>query len=535
MKYESNQIEKMKKALSFDAIRRALFENYESIYVIDVNSAAYICYYESSAFQAFHLENEGNNFFEALAMQIPKTIWVEDREYVLKKLDKDRIIEALASEPVYSFVYRLSIDGQPVYHKIRIIQEEVENRELFMLGVRNVDEAFRKDKEQTEEMAFLQYKNREKNKQLTSLQQKNDLHLEAILASALGYVEANLSRNQVVECSPFFQKKGESPFEKCERAQIPCNYSIHEEWVCKNQVVRNADSYERISNRNYLMDCYSRGEKRASVSFSAKTGHGGEMPCKKVFYLYQDYVSGDIFAFCLVYDLTGRQRQEKEMQELKEALRMSRIRNFTSQMQPHFLYNALGSIQEIVLEDPEYAYKLIGDFSVHLRSCIRAMTNDALIPFSQELENIRAYVNIEQMRFGNKLKIVYDIETDDFPIVPLSVQPVVENAIRHGIYQRGKQGGTVTIRTKEDNFQRIIQIKDDGVGFDTSCLTAEEAGNTTDSTGLSNVVFRLEKIMNAKIQIHSEVNVGTNVIITLPVKQWTGQGGAEKKDENNYR
>ena len=513
------QIKKMKEALSFDAIRKALFENYESIYVIDVDTSEYVCYYESETFQAFHLAGEGDDFFADLTINVPETVWHEDQDYLLQKLSKEAIDQGLKEKSVYSFVYRLSKEGVPVYHKNRIISENVNGRQFYMLGIRNVDEAFRRDRDQMRRVAVLQHKNRENKRELTSLQQKNELHLEAILASALGYIEANLSYDLVTDCSPFFKTKGESPFEKCERLQMPCSYSVHEEWVCDNQLVRNAEEYRRISDRTYLTDCYARGEKRASVSFSAQIGDDGEIPCKKVFYLYQDYVSGDVYAFCLVYDLTGNQRHEKEMRELEEALRMSRIRNFTSQMQPHFLYNALGSIQEVVLEDPEYAYKLIGDFSIHLRSCIRAMANDDLIPFSQELENIRAYVNIEKMRFGDKLNIIYDISGEDFSIVPLSVQPVVENAIRHGIYQRGKEGGTVIVRTRQEKRQRIIQIKDDGVGFDTSTLGRIKAGNMKDSAGLNNIIFRLEKIMNANVRIHSKPGKGTDVIISIPVNK----------------
>jgi len=195
---------------------------------------------------------------------------------------------------------------------------------------------------------------------------------------------------------------------------------------------------------------------------------------------------------------------------------MSRIRNFTSQMQPHFLYNALGSIQEIVLDDPEYASKLIGDFTIHLRSCIRAMANDAPLPFDQELANIRAYVNIEKMRFGAKLKVVYDIPAVDFRILPLSVQPLVENAIRHGIYPRGSRGGTVTIRSRETADAWIVEVEDDGVGFDAREACGEGTAKPKDSTGLKNLTFRLDKVMHASVAIHSVKDLGTKVTITLP-------------------
>jgi Putative regulator of cell autolysis len=195
---------------------------------------------------------------------------------------------------------------------------------------------------------------------------------------------------------------------------------------------------------------------------------------------------------------------------------MSRIRNSTSQMQPHFLYNALGSIQEVLQEDPQYASELIEDFTIHLRSCIRAMNSDAPQPFSMELDNIRAYVNIERMRFGEKLKIRYEIETDDFPIVPLSVQPLVENAIRHGIYQKGPAGGTVVLRTRDAGNAWQVEVEDNGVGFDVNAYRREAKSGKRDSTGLKNIIFRLDKVMHAHVDIVSTVGSGTKVTVTIP-------------------
>jgi LytS/YehU family sensor histidine kinase len=279
----------------------------------------------------------------------------------------------------------------------------------------------------------------------------------------------------------------------------------------------NAAKYREVSSREYLIRCFERGEKRASVSFSTRSPRRSvPQPCRQVFYLYRDNASGHILCFAVIYELTEEQRQEKEREELENALHMSRIRNFTSQMQPHFLYNALGSIQEIILEDPAYASELLGDFTIHLRSCIRTMANDDALPFDQELENIKAYVNIEKMRFGAKLRVEYEIAATNFAIIPLSIQPLVENAIRHGIYARGKQGGTVTIRTRETPASWIVQVEDDGVGFDVAAIQEEMALGLRDSTGLKNLMFRLDKVMHAVVDVRSTVGVGTTVTVTIP-------------------
>lgn len=229
---------------------------------------------------------------------------------------------------------------------------------------------------------------------------------------------------------------------------------------------------------------------------------------------------GVMYGYSVIVDLSEYKKKQEEMKlelsETKAQLLQARIANANSQMQPHFLYNALASIREIVLVDQEYASDLIFDFSTHLRACIRSMSNDNLVSFTQELDNIKAYVNIEQMRFGPKLKVAYDIEETDFEIIPLGLQPIVENAIRHGIYERGRAGGTVYIKTYDEDDNWVIQIADDGVGFDVQDIWQQIESGERDSTGLYNMVLRFEKQMRAKVDIRSEVGVGTKVTIYVP-------------------
>lgn len=486
---------------SYDAILRALFENYESIYDIDVETYAYQCYHESDAYSELKIANSGENFFKALSEPISKTIHPEDRGYVLTMLDSSTVIDALNKDKYYSFVYRLMINGKPVYHKIRATMETIDGRPHILLGIRNVDDTIRHEKAHTEALALMQQK--EKN------------HIEAIMASAAGYIEVNLTRDLVLESSPYFYYENDDGLSLPD-FEHPFKYSVFNDWLSKKSVVENTKQYAKISNRKYLLDCFARGELRASVSFSITKKNGEITPCREFFYLYQDDASGDIMSFCVVYDLTEQQRKEKELIDLENALQMSRIRNSTSQMQPHFLYNALGSIQEIVLEDPEYAANLIEDFTVYLRHCIRAMEGDALLPFDQELANIKAYVNIEKMRFGDRLNVVYDVPITDFMILPLSVQPLVENAIRHGIYERGPEGGTVIIRSRQTVSSWIIEVEDDGVGFDLDAFKRDCASGKKDSTGINNIVFRLNKVMNADVDIRSVPGTGTKIVISIP-------------------
>ncbi len=232
--------------------------------------------------------------------------------------------------------------------------------------------------------------------------------------------------------------------------------------------------------------------------------------------------SGTMYGYSVVVDLHSlkevQQGLRKELADVKQQLEQSRIKNASSQMQPHFLYNALSSIREIVLEDPQYASDLIYDFTTHLRACIRSMSGDRLVPFSQELESIRAYVNIEKMRFGDRLRVVYDCAETDFDIIPLSIQPLVENAIRHGIYERGAAGGTVSIRSLSNDSCFVVCVEDDGVGFDFDATMLEVKEGKRDSNGLYNLIFRFETLMNAKVAVESEIGKGTKITVMIPLR-----------------
>ena len=215
-------------------------------------------------------------------------------------------------------------------------------------------------------------------------------------------------------------------------------------------------------------------------------------------------------------ELSVQRRREQDMRELEEMLRQMRMKNSVSQMHPHFLFNSLSSIREIVLTDPEYGADLLYDFTTHLRAGIRAMSNDEKIWFSQEMENIRAYVNIEKMRFGGRLTVKYELKAPDFQILPLSIQPLIENAIKHGLFEKEGEG-TVWLKTGETREGVEILVEDDGVGFDPVKTRREIEEGKRDSTGLQNLIFRLEKTMHAGVELDSAIGRGTRVRILLPV------------------
>lgn len=355
--------------------------------------------------------------------------------------------------------------------------------------------------------------------ELASEQQRSNNYLQAVLATALAYIDANLTADRVFVKSSDRNGNTAPHIRPIPTTDEISSYSDLQAWICDNLVCGGNDRYRRISSREYLLRCFERGDGRASVMFSVASGEG-PVPCREIFYLYRDHATDEVHVFCVIYDLTDEQRRDKELAELKQELDMSRIRNSTSQMKPHFLYNALGSIQEVILTDPEKAAGLLEDFTVHLRSCIKAMDSDRPIPFVQELENIKAYTNIERMRFGDRLRVNFELEETGFSVLPLTVQPLVENAIRHGVYQRGAAGGTVTLRTWAEDDVWVVQVEDTGVGFDVGRCWAELQLDGVDSTGLRNIRLRLEKIMGAMLDVTSTVGVGTTATIRIPRRGW---------------
>lgn len=182
------------------------------------------------------------------------------------------------------------------------------------------------------------------------------------------------------------------------------------------------------------------------------------------------------------------------------------------QVSPHFIYNTLGAIQAMIKVSPDTAYQMLGDFSTYLRANIDTISNYKKIKFSEELRYIKAYTSIEQMRFGERLKIIYDIREEEFRLPPISVQILVENAVVHGI--QNTEGGCVWIRSYQDDKFYVVEVEDDGKGFDRDTATKKHT-----STGLKNAEFRLRELSNASLSIHSEKGVGTKAIVRIPKKK----------------
>lgn len=186
-----------------------------------------------------------------------------------------------------------------------------------------------------------------------------------------------------------------------------------------------------------------------------------------------------------------------------------------SQIQPHFISNMLSTIQILCDDDPAKAKDALGLFADYMRVSTDAIDFNGLVAFPRELAHVRNYAALEQLRFGGKLQVVYAIETEDFLLPALTLQPLVENAITHGIGNK-RGGGTVTIATSEDADTWIITVQDNGCGTDVieaNGLPPHQAGN---SIGLANVRQRVESIARGRLHFNSSQNRGTTVTILLP-------------------
>ena len=204
--------------------------------------------------------------------------------------------------------------------------------------------------------------------------------------------------------------------------------------------------------------------------------------------------------------------EEEYLQKEKELLE-SRITLMISQIQPHFLYNSLNSIYHLCDMDAKLAQQAIGDFSEYLHHVLSSLKRTTPVLFEQELQNVETYLELEKLRFED-LNIVYKIEASNFLLPALSVQPLVENAVKHGICGK-EDGGTLVLTTKENEDCFEIIVEDDGVGFDVSSLPDDGEIHL----GVQNVRQRLAAMVGGSLSIISTPGVGTTAIIRVPKEE----------------
>ncbi len=197
--------------------------------------------------------------------------------------------------------------------------------------------------------------------------------------------------------------------------------------------------------------------------------------------------------------------EQLNYEKVQSELLKSRVTIMISQIQPHFLYNSLTSIAQLCEKGPKRAKTATIDFANYLRGNMNSIKDEHPVPFETELSHLKTYLSLEKMRFGDDLNIVYDIGVTDFTIPSLTVQPLVENAVKHGVGMK-EDGGTVTISAKEYDDRYEVVVSDDGVGFDT---TKPNPDTSRTHLGIENIKERISTMCNGDVTIESEAGKGT--------------------------
>lgn len=203
--------------------------------------------------------------------------------------------------------------------------------------------------------------------------------------------------------------------------------------------------------------------------------------------------------------------QEKELAETERKLTERRIAVMMSQIRTHFIFNVLTTISGFCKCDAKKADEALIHFARYLRKNIKFIEEEGMIAFSAELEHLEDYVALEQMRFPDRIMFSKDIEEMNFKLPPLTVQPLVENAIKHGLLEHDRSG-MVMLQTQREAEMVVITITDDGVGFFPQELTSKEC------VGIRNVRYRLENMAGGSLAIDSAPGEGTKVTIKIPME-----------------
>ncbi len=213
--------------------------------------------------------------------------------------------------------------------------------------------------------------------------------------------------------------------------------------------------------------------------------------------------------YIIFYSIYTEQKNEIERKKAEQIQMEASL--MLSQIQPHFLYNCLSTIAELCEEDAVLAEKATTTFADYLRENMDCIGSETPISFAKEIKHIEKYVWLEKIRFGDRVNVEYALSRTDFLIPALTVQPLVENAIKHGICKK-KGGGTVTVASYEDGRSYIITVADDGVGFD----PAAKFNDDRQHIGMENVKKRLESTVGGSMKVETAPGKGTTATITIP-------------------
>ena len=208
-----------------------------------------------------------------------------------------------------------------------------------------------------------------------------------------------------------------------------------------------------------------------------------------------------------MYGIVLSDEIERQLRQQREIARQS-AGIMALQMRPHFIHNTLMSIYYLCRQDPAEAQRVTLDFNNYLEKNLSALASDETIPFSEELEHTVAYLNVEQALYDENLFVEYDTPHTGFRVPPLTLQPIVENAVKHGL-DPDSEPLFITIQTRETDSGSEIIVSDNGPGF-------EPAADDKPHIALANIRQRLKMMCRGKMTIMQREGGGTVVKLTIP-------------------
>lgn len=209
---------------------------------------------------------------------------------------------------------------------------------------------------------------------------------------------------------------------------------------------------------------------------------------------------------------------QDESRRLHKHMKITDLNYLRAQIRPHFIFNALGTISSTISKDPNEGKRLLLDFSDFLHGCYSTYRDDGLTTLGSEIKTVQSYLSLEKARFRDRLSIEYDLKADESCLVPVfSIQPLVENAVLHGLMPK-PGGGKLTISSWQEDEYTHISIEDDGVGIAVkeSFADLDTQGN---SIGISNINRRISILYNSSLQIESMTGKGTRIEMIIPTEE----------------
>lgn len=220
--------------------------------------------------------------------------------------------------------------------------------------------------------------------------------------------------------------------------------------------------------------------------------------------------TGEVAQWC------SAQLELGELEASRTALAQAELRALRAQISPHFVYNALGAIASFISTDPERARDLVLDFADFTRYSFRGRGDFTTL--ADELRSIHSYVELERARFGERLAVTLQIAPESLTtVIPfLSVQPLVENAVRHGLEPQ-ERGGTIVITARDEGTQTEITVEDDGVGMDPAVVRELLTSRRSEHVGLRNVDRRVRQLYGDDHALDIETAPGSGTLVRLRV------------------